>query len=201
MSTSGMNAVVTVAITLLHPFGQPSMQRKWVVNCDLSASGVLPHHRFLWRNWLCSSFLLKTNTWPLVPLIHPWSTLFHINQNNSVLIKVWEITWCRVGAAKKMRLILFINLLQNYAHIDPTALWIKITIIILGCNFQIAQLPQHQCLTLTWCGPSDGQLSFSRLGITSLPPFSNLWTSISSTKRTQHEKHIKLLSHSIIIAW
>ncbi len=31
MSTSGMNAVVTVAITLLRPFAQPSMElRIWV---------------------------------------------------------------------------------------------------------------------------------------------------------------------------
>jgi len=84
-------------------------------------------------------------------------------------------------------LILFINLSQNYAHTDPTALSIRITIIMLGCNFQIAQLPQHQCLPLTWWGPSShGQLAFSRPEVPCLPAFSNLWTSISSTKRTQH---------------
>jgi hypothetical protein len=149
-----MNVVVNVAITFMCLSYQPSIQRIWVVTFDLSTNGVMPHHQFLWRNWLWSSFLLKTNNWPLVPIICLWSTLFHINQNNSVLIKVWKITWCKVGAAKKMRLILFINLLQNYAHINPIALWIRITIIMLGCNFQIAQLPHHQRLTLTWWGPS-----------------------------------------------
>jgi len=187
-TTSSMNAIVIVAITFLRLSYQPNMQRIWVVTFDLFANGVMPRHQFLWRTWLWSSFLLKTNTWPQVPIICSWSTLFHINQNNSVLIKVWEITWCRVRATKKMRLILFINLLQNYAHNDPTTLWIKITIIMLGFNFQIAQLPQHQCLILTWWGPSShGQLSFSRLEVLSLPPFSNLWTSISSTKKTWYE--------------
>jgi hypothetical protein len=47
-------------------------------------------------------------------------------------------------------LILFINFSQNYAHTDPTTLWIRISIIMLGYNFQIAQLPQHQCLPRTW---------------------------------------------------
>jgi len=130
MSTFNMNVVVNVAITILHLSYQPGMQRIWVVTFDLSTNGMMPHHQFLWRNWLWSSFLLKTNTWPLIPIIRSWSTLFHINQNNSVLILIWKITWCKVGGAKKMRLILFINLLQNYAHIDPTTLWIKITIIM-----------------------------------------------------------------------
>jgi len=143
-STFSMNVVVNAAITFLCLSYQPSIKRIWVVTFDLSTNGVMRHHQFLWRNRLWSSLLLKANTWPLVPIIYLWSTLFHINQNNSVLIKVWEITWCKVGAAKKMRLILFINLLQNYAHINPIAPWIRITIIMLGCNFQIVQLPHHQ---------------------------------------------------------
>jgi hypothetical protein len=51
--TSWMNVVVTVCITPLHPSGQPSTQQIWVVTWDLSANGVMPHHRFPWRNQLC----------------------------------------------------------------------------------------------------------------------------------------------------
>jgi hypothetical protein len=53
LSTIGMNDVVAVTITLLRPSGRPSTQRIWVVTCDLSINGVMPHHRFLRRNWFC----------------------------------------------------------------------------------------------------------------------------------------------------
>jgi hypothetical protein len=46
----GMNVIVIVAITFLHPFGQPNMQWIWVVTYDLSANGVMPRHQFLQRN-------------------------------------------------------------------------------------------------------------------------------------------------------
>jgi len=59
----GMNAVVAVTITFLHPSGQPSTQRIWVVTCDLSANGVMPRHQFSTKepvkgsNWRAATHL------------------------------------------------------------------------------------------------------------------------------------------------
>jgi len=70
-----MNAVVTVAITLLRPSGQPSTQWIWVVSFDISANGGWCHVTdFYQRNWL-----LCRNWWcGITPLVERSQVTIHI---------------------------------------------------------------------------------------------------------------------------